>query len=235
MTTRDFPPRPIGAEFNSPEFENWLEKLRNRQNIDDQLALTAPAVGDELLIFDVSADATRKITAANLLTLAGTVTTVSVVTANGVSGSVATPTTTPAITLTLGAITPTSINFGQTALNYYGEGTWTPADGSGAGLSFTNVDAIYQRVGDHCTASARFDYPVTADGSLASYTGLPFTVKNTDAARVGTLAYHSGVTAKFALTLNNTITGAFFAPATAVTNAQMSATVNRVQHIYKVA
>lgn len=40
----------------------------------------------------------------------GSVTSVSVVTANGVSGSVATPTTTPAITLTLGAITPTSVN-----------------------------------------------------------------------------------------------------------------------------
>lgn len=39
----------------------------------------------------------------------GTVTTVSVTTANGVSGSVANPTTTPAITLTLGAITPTSV------------------------------------------------------------------------------------------------------------------------------
>jgi len=39
----------------------------------------------------------------------GTVTSVSVVTANGVSGSVATPTTTPAITLSLGAITPTSV------------------------------------------------------------------------------------------------------------------------------
>ncbi len=41
---------------------------------------------------------------------AGTVTTVSVTTANGVSGSVATATTTPAITLTLGAITPSSVN-----------------------------------------------------------------------------------------------------------------------------
>lgn len=39
----------------------------------------------------------------------GTVTTVSVVTANGVSGSVATATTTPAITLVLGAITPSSV------------------------------------------------------------------------------------------------------------------------------
>src|SRR5574337_276498 len=39
----------------------------------------------------------------------GSVTSVSVVTANGVSGVVANPTTTPAITITLGAITPTSI------------------------------------------------------------------------------------------------------------------------------
>ena len=40
----------------------------------------------------------------------GSVTSVSVTTANGVSGSVATATTTPAISLTLGAITPTSVN-----------------------------------------------------------------------------------------------------------------------------
>lgn len=39
----------------------------------------------------------------------GTVTSLSVTTANGISGSVANPTTTPAITLTLGAITPTTI------------------------------------------------------------------------------------------------------------------------------
>lgn len=39
----------------------------------------------------------------------GTVTTVSVTTANGVSGVVANPTTTPAITVTLGAITPSSV------------------------------------------------------------------------------------------------------------------------------
>ena len=40
----------------------------------------------------------------------GTVTSVSVTTANGVSGTVATNTSTPAITLTLGAITPSSVN-----------------------------------------------------------------------------------------------------------------------------
>jgi Head domain of trimeric autotransporter adhesin len=40
----------------------------------------------------------------------GTVTNASIVTANGISGTVATSTTTPAITLSLGAITPTSTN-----------------------------------------------------------------------------------------------------------------------------
>lgn len=39
----------------------------------------------------------------------GTVTSTSVTTANGISGSVGTATTTPAIELTLGAITPTSV------------------------------------------------------------------------------------------------------------------------------
>ena len=51
----------------------------------------------------------------------GTVTSVSVVTANGVSGSVATATTTPAITLTLGSITPSAIQIsGLTASEIVG-------------------------------------------------------------------------------------------------------------------
>lgn len=71
-----------------------------------------------------------------------TVTNVSVVTANGVSGSVADPTTTPAITLTLGAITPSSVNgaevindannntgFGSSVLNSLTSGTANTAMG----------------------------------------------------------------------------------------------------------
>jgi len=56
----------------------------------------------------------------------GTVTDVSVTTANGVSGVVATSTTTPAITLTLGAITPTSVN-GLTLTSSTGTFTLTNA------------------------------------------------------------------------------------------------------------
>jgi hypothetical protein len=76
----------------------------------------------------------------------GTVTTVSVVTANGVSGSVANATTTPAITLTLGDITPTSVA---------ATGTVT-----GSNLSNTNT-------GDQTFASLS---PLTTLGDLLIYT-----------------------------------------------------------------
>ena len=55
----------------------------------------------------------------------GTVTTASVVSANGISGTVATASTTPAITLTLGAITPTSLVSSGTVLGTNLSGTNT--------------------------------------------------------------------------------------------------------------
>src|SRR4051812_40893419 len=71
---------------------------------------------DRIMFWDDSAGATAYLTAGTGLSISGTtltatgggtVTDLSVVMANGVSGSVANSTTTPAITLTLGAITPT--------------------------------------------------------------------------------------------------------------------------------
>lgn len=77
---------------------------------------------DRILFWDDSAGGYRHLTLGANLSITGTtldsnaggggggtVTSVSVTTANGVSGSVATSTTTPAITLTLGAITPTTV------------------------------------------------------------------------------------------------------------------------------
>lgn len=62
----------------------------------------------------------------------GTVTTVSVLTANGISGTVSNATTTPSITLSLGAITPTSIN---------SSGSIAGATLAGAGSAITGLNA----------------------------------------------------------------------------------------------
>jgi hypothetical protein len=60
-------------------------------------------------------------------------------------------------------------------LNDYEIGTWTPADGSGAGLSLTVANAKYVKVGNLVMVTAGITYPVTADASAATISGLPFT------------------------------------------------------------
>lgn len=102
----------------------------------------------------------------------GTVTSVSVVTANGVSGSVATATTTPAITLTLGAITPSSVNAvvisGSSTPTLAVTGT-TTVSGSNTGDQ-TNISGNAATV----TTNANLTGPITSSGnatSIASQTG----------------------------------------------------------------
>lgn len=95
----------------------------------------------------------------------GTVSTVSVVTANGVSGAVANPTTTPAITLTLGAITPTSVNGITLSVNAQG----FPVIDSGVGgtaFDTSNGNAFIGATPIEANPSTLI--AVTAFGSLAA-------------------------------------------------------------------
>jgi hypothetical protein len=90
-------------------------------------------------------------------------------------------------TLGVGGATPSTsgsgITFPATAsassnantLDDYEEGTWTPADGSGAGLSITVTDASYVKIGRLVFINAYFTYPVTANTTSAQLSGLPFT------------------------------------------------------------
>lgn len=94
----------------------------------------------------------------------GTVTSVSVTTANGVSGSVATATTTPAITLTLGAITPTSVN-GLTITSSTGT------------LTITNAKTV--AVTNSLTFSG-------SDGTTMTFPSTSATIARTDAANTFT-------------------------------------------------
>lgn len=61
----------------------------------------------------------------------------------------------------------------------YEEGTWTPVDGSGAGLTFTSASGYYTKVGRQVTVVFSLVYPATADASAARIGGLPFTAANT--------------------------------------------------------
>jgi hypothetical protein len=58
----------------------------------------------------------------------------------------------------------------------YEEGTWTPTDASGAGLSFTILGTpTYVKVGKTCTVTALIVWPATASVADAGIGDLPFT------------------------------------------------------------
>ena len=60
-------------------------------------------------------------------------------------------------------------------LNDYEEGTWTPTDASGAGLTFAAASGTYTKIGRQVTLTWSIVYPVTGDISPAVLGGLPFT------------------------------------------------------------
>lgn len=70
MSNKDFPPRSGHPKDDPESLIRWLDKLQQRQNIDDQIELTTPALGDEVGIFDISAGVFRKATLTNTLALA---------------------------------------------------------------------------------------------------------------------------------------------------------------------
>ena len=76
-------------------------------------------------------------------------------------------------------------------LDDYEEGTWTPSDGSGAGLSFSTSFSTYTKVGRLVTCSAKVVYPSTASTATTRINGLPFTSSSNNHA-VSTILTDSG-------------------------------------------
>lgn len=109
-------------------------------------------------------------------------------------------------------------------LNWYEEGTWTPTDGSGAGLTFTVSFAKYTRIGRQVSFTASITYPTTASGASAAITGFPFTAID---AVFGRINYTSASTAVVNYLNGNTTTLFLLIPGVNTTNAQMTgATLN---------
>jgi hypothetical protein len=65
-------------------------------------------------------------------------------------------------------------------LDDYEEGTWTPTDSSGAGLSLTVYSATYTKVGRLVEIEATIQLPSTASTASMQFAGLPFTAAGGD-------------------------------------------------------
>ena len=84
------------------------------------------------------------------------------------------------------AATGTGITFPATqnassnanTLDDYEEGTWTPTDASGAGLSFVVTGGFYTKVGNLVTCWFELTYPSTSSSASSAIGGLPFASKN---------------------------------------------------------
>lgn len=89
-------------------------------------------------------------------------------------------------------------------------GTWTPTDASGAALSLSSVSAVYAKIGKLVVATARFTYPVTANGANAKIGGLPFTSANVDGARSGLVSYFNGTISPYIVVDQNATTASIY-------------------------
>jgi hypothetical protein len=144
---------------------------------------------NEVITITTTASAVNEITVANAATGANPV--ISATGSDTNIGITLTPKGTGNAILTSGNLVPntaaTGINFtantpaaGMTSqlLNWYEEGTWTPTDASGAGLSLTVTSARYTRIGQQVTAQFDITFPSTADTSAQILGGLPFVPAN---------------------------------------------------------
>jgi len=57
-------------------------------------------------------------------------------------------------------------------------GSWTPADASGASLTFSAVSVAYSQVGNMVFVYGTLTFPVTVSGAACAFSGLPVTIPN---------------------------------------------------------
>jgi hypothetical protein len=116
----------------------------------------------------------------------------------------------------------------------YEEGTWTPSDTSGAGLTLTITGtSTYTKIGRQVIVNADITYPLTANASLTLVGGLPFTTSAAPngAGSIGYTDYGNWIT----IGPGGGSTGFRFIGATAfLTNAQLSGKRVQVCIVYTV-
>ena len=123
-------------------------------------------------------------------------------------------------------------------LDDYEEGTWTPTDGSGAGLSLSVFAASYTKIGRLCYIYAYIQYPSTSSGLSQQTGGLPFAAKGgATYAQLTVRVASNTVSASnltFQLITGNSI-GTIHSGSGAVTNGALSSQAFLISGVYETA
>jgi hypothetical protein len=119
------------------------------------------------------------------------------------------------ITFPATAVAASDVN----TLDDYEEGTWTPTDGSGAGLSFTVQSCRYTKIGRMVAIQGIITYPVTSNTNNANFTSFPFTAADNIMLDV---IYSDASIASFTYISSNTTNSFLLTPGFNITNATMS-------------
>jgi hypothetical protein len=134
-----------------------------------------------------------------------------------------------------GGITFNGDTAAANALDDYEEGTWTPTDQSGAGLTFAAASGNYTKIGREVSYRAVIIYPSTADVNLVEIGGLPFTVPNNNQSRGGYVTYSTASVLSYAITIqNSTKVGLTDNTGTSLTNVQLTGAVIFIGGSYNV-
>lgn len=122
-------------------------------------------------------------------------------------------------------------------LDDYEEGTWTPTDNSGAGLSLTAAACQYIKIGRLVMVSGSIGYPSTANGNTAGVAGLPFACQNTAVDVFGAApSFTDSSLALSIMMVKNTSTFAFYNNAGAARiNSALSTATFRFSFTYQAA
>ena len=194
-----------GTNTGDQDLSGYVPTTRtvNGKALSSNITLNQDDVGDGTTYKQYSQTEKTKLAgiASGATANTGTVTSVSVITANGVSGSVATSTTTPAISLALGAITPSSVN----SVVLSGSATPTLAVTGTVSVSGTNTGDQTSVTGNAGTATAlqnaRTIGTLTGDVVTAgsSFNG---TANNTNATVLATVNSNVGSFTKANVTVN---------------------------------
>lgn len=126
---------------------------------------------------------------------------------------------------------------GANTFDDYEEGTYTPADGSGAGLTFAVATGSYIKIGRMVYFTADVTYPVTANGAAAAIS-VPIAVASTPTSQAGgAIITYTNVGLTHTAYVPSAITGVLFfaTDGSAVVNASYSGKIVRLMGMYLAA